>query len=583
MKIEEIIQGNEGSTLEFKENIKAADSILSTLIAFANVSGGHVIIGINDKTRHIVGIEDPHKVAESLASKIHDAIEPRILPNIEVIPYRNTHLISIEIYPSALRPHFIRSKGKEKSTYIRIGATTRLADQALLNVVERSTISKSFDEEICCEASYEEIDFTAASQLFEPYRKLQQSDLVSLGIIAKKGKELVPTIAGIILFGKNRLHFFADAWIQVGVFDGIDKEKILDSQKIISFFPQAVEEALTFLKKNIRVGLKIEDTRHQELWEIPKIALREAVINAIVHTDYSLRGAPIRIAIFDDRVEIENSALLPWGLTFADLKSGVSKLRNPIIARIFNEIGLIEQWGSGIKRMTSACIKAGIEEPNFEEIGPRIRVTFYKKKIRQPIVDDLEQIILKLLGSYGSLSTHQITSCVNISRRSVINRLVGLVEKGQVIEIAQSSNDPKKQYSLRGISDFKKEITFNEAFSIVDRAICDHANSIKCLWDHSISNILIKIELTRRNCINLVFNRALVNDYFLDRSSTQANKVLDKVKEVVISDPIFRAIILMKLADKKVQESFNNGEIVQYQVKAEDFLKKDYRKISVIL
>ena len=571
MKIEEIIQGNEGNTLEFKENVKAEDNILSTIIAFANVSGGHVIIGINDKTRHIVGVEEPHKVSEALASKIHDAIEPRILPNIEVIPYRNTHLISIEIYPSALRPHFIRSKGKEKSTYIRIGSTTRLADQALLSVVERSTISKSFDEEICHEANCEEVDFTAASQLFEPYRKLQQSDLVSLGLIAKKGKELVPTVAGVLLFGKSRLHFFADAWVQVGVFDGIDKEKILDSQKITSLFPQAVEEVLTFLKKNMRVGLKIEDARHQELWEIPKVALREAVINAIVHTDYSLRGAPIRVAIFDDRIEIENSALLPWGLTFADLKSGVSKLRNPVIARIFNEIGLIEQWGSGIKRMTNACLEAGLEEPSFEEIGPRIRVTFYRGKVGQPIIGDLDKTILGLLSFCGPLSTHQITSCVDISRRSVINRLAGLVNKGQIIEIAQSPNDPKKQYSLRGEGGKRQKM------NIIKEA----------LWDYSlnlIGSIIIRIELGQ-SCINFVFSRNVVEDYFLDEGGAPAlkNKALDKVTEVIISDPIFEEILLSALADEKVKESHRKREIAQYYINPEKFLKKDYRKIDGVL
>jgi|688.fasta_scaffold26458_7 ATP-dependent DNA helicase RecG len=571
MKIEEIIQGNEGSTLEFKENVKAEDNILSTIIAFSNVSGGHVIIGINDKTRHIVGVDDPHKVSEALASKIHDAIEPRILPNIEVIPYRNTHLISIEIYPSALRPHFIRSKGKEKSTYIRIGSTTRLADQALLSVVERSTISKSFDEEICHETNCEEIDFIAASQLFEPHRKLEQSDLVSLGIIAKKGKELVPTVAGILLFGKNRLHSFADAWVQVGVFAGIDKDKILDSQKITSFFPRAVEDVLTFLKKNMRVGLKIEDTRHQELWEIPKVALREAVINAIVHTDYSLRGAPIRVAIFDDRIEIENSALLPWGLTFADLKSGVSKLRNPVIARIFNEIGLIEQWGSGIKRMTNACLEAGLVEPSFEEIGPRIRVTFYRGKVGRLINDDLDMTILGLISYCGPLSTHQITSCVDISRRSVINRLAGLVNKGQIIEIAQSPNDPKKQYCLRGEGGKRQKM------NIIKEA----------LWDDSlnlIGNINIRIELGR-SCINFVFSRNIVENYFLDEGGAPAlkNKALDKVREVIISDPIFEQILLNALADEKVKESHRKREIAQYHITAEKFLKKDYRKIEGVL
>ena len=565
MNIEELIQKGEGSTLEFKENVKAEDNILSTIIAFSNVSGGHIIIGINDKTRHVAGVEEPHKVSEALASKIHDAIEPRILPNIEVIPYRNTHLISIEIYPSSLRPHFIRSKGKEKSTYIRIGSTTRLADQALLSVVARSTIAKSFDEEICHETSCEEIDFTAASQLFDPHRKLQPSDLVSLGIIAKKGKELVPTVAGILLFGKNRLLLFSDAWVQVGVFDGIDKEKILDSQKITSFFPRAVEEVLTFLKKNMRVGLKIEDTRHQELWEIPKVALREAVINAIVHTDYSLRGVPIRVAIFDDRIEIENSALLPWGLTFADLKSGVSKLRNPVIARVFNEIGLIEQWGSGIKRMTNACLEAGLEEPSFEEIGPRIRVTFYRGKIGQPIISDLDKTILGLLNFCGALSTHQITNCLDISRRTVINRLAGLVNKGQVIEIAQSPNDPKKQYFLRG------EWGKRQKMDVIK----------DIFWDYSINligSIIIRIELGR-SCINFVLSRNVVADYFYDSRNTDFQlKAPEKVKEAIISDPIFEEILLNALADEKVKESHRKKEIARYDVNPRDFKEKDYSK-----
>ena len=425
-------------------------------------------------------------------------------------------------------------------------------------------ISKSFDEELCYEASCEDIDFTAASQLFEPHRKLQQSDLLSLGIVAKNGKELVPTVAGILLFGKNRLHHFPYAWIKVGVFDGIETDKILDTQKITSLFPQAIDEALNFIKRNIRVGLKIEDARHQELWEIPKIALREAVINAIVHTDYSLRGNSMTIAIFDDRIEIENSALLPWGLTFEDLKAGVSKLRNPIIARVFNELGLIEQWGSGIKRMTNACLEAGLEAPYFKETGPRIRVTFYKKKVSQPIMDDLDQFIIGLLTFCGPLSTHQITSCVNISRRSVINRLSGMVDKGQIIELSQGPNDPKKKYSLRATTGKLKKI-----------------NLIKeTIWHDSmgdLGNLLVRLEIGK-NCIDFVFGRNIIDDYFLDGGgSALREQAKIVVKDIISSDPIFAELLLKALADEKVQEAFENRQIAKYQILPQDFLKRDYR------
>jgi len=448
MDIEEIIRHHEGKTLEFKENSSAKAKILSTAIAFANTSGGDIILGVQDKTRYVIGIEDPHKVAEALANLFHDAIEPRIVPNIEVIPYRNKHLVLIKIYPSSLRPHFERAKGKLKSTYIRIGSTTRQADQDLLNVIERSVTPKAFDEELCYEASCEEIDITTASQFFEPHKKLSQNHLLSLGIFAKDRERLIPTVGGMLLFSSNKLKYFPDAWIQFGVFEGIEKNKIVQTQKITSLLPQAVDETITCIKKNMRIGLSIKDVRHEEIWEIPKIALREAIVNALVHTDYSLRGAPIRIAVFEDRIEIENTALLPWGLTLEDLKSGVSKLRNPVIARVFHELGLIEQWGSGIKRMTHACEEAGLTAPMFEEIGPRIRVTFYKKRVKLTNIDPVDKQILELMKKQGLLSTQEITSAVGLSRRSIITRLARLVDKGLIVEVSQSSTDPKKKYVL---------------------------------------------------------------------------------------------------------------------------------------
>jgi ATP-dependent DNA helicase RecG len=563
MDINELLQKGEGSTLEFKENMKS-EGIIPTLIAFANTSGGRLVIGVNDKTHHISGIENPHKGIEALASQIHDSIEPRIMPNIEVVPFRNTHLIIVEIYPSALRPHYKKSDGKEGSTYIRIGSSTRRADKDLLKVVERSTSPKSFDEELFYEINCEEIDFTLASQLFSPQRKLQQSDFVSLGVLEKKGKELIPTVGGVILFGKDRLHYFPDACIHAAVFK---ETEFLDKQKITSIFPQAIDEVLAFIRRNMRVGLKIEDVRNQEVWEVPKVALREAIINAIVHTDYSLRGAPIKVSMFEDRVEIENSALLPWGLTFEDLKAGVSKLRNPVIARVFNELGLIEQWGSGIRRMTKACVESGLEEPEFREIGPRIRVTFYKEKISQAVLNDTDNFIMDLLGFCGPLSSHQITSCVNLTKRSVINRLSKLVDKGQIRELAQSLNDPKKKYDL---------LKSVDKMTLIENAFWDRQN-VRTIED-ILGRLYVRIQLGQ-DYINFIFDRNTIDDFFLDHGDRPELKdqAIEKVKSVIVSDPIFAEVLLKALADEKVQESFQKREFANYLVKAEDFLERDYR------
>jgi predicted HTH transcriptional regulator len=449
MKIEDLIKLPEGKTLEFKENASARAKILSTVIAFANTSGGQIVIGVKDKTRQLVGVQDSQRLAESLANMIHDSVEPKLLPNIEVISFRNKQLVSIEIYPSVLRPHYERSKGKFKSSYIRIGSTTRLADADLLKTIERSTIVKSFDEELCYAANYEEIDIKEVTQLFAQKRELTTKDLITLSVFVKDRENLIPTVGGVLLFSKNRLKYFPDAWMQLGVFAGKNKEEILSSQEITTLLPESVDEAINFIKKNIRVGLKIEDVRHTEVWEIPKIALREALVNAIVHSDYALRGAPIRVAIFTDRIEIENSGLLLWGLTIEDLKTGISKLRNPVIARVFKELGLIEQWGSGIQRMIKACEEAGLYPPLFEEIGARIRVTFFKESMKKPETNDLEEKIIHYLKEKDSLSTQEITSFLGLSKRTVINRLSHLVNKGIIVEISTSPTDPGKRYMLR--------------------------------------------------------------------------------------------------------------------------------------
>ncbi len=132
------------------------------------------------------------------------------------------------------------------------------------------------------------------------------------------------------------------------------------------------------------------------------VALREAVINAVVHTDYAQRGAPLRIAIFDDRLEVENRGLLPFGLTVEDLPHGVSKLRNRLIGCVLHALGLIEQWGSGIQRMSAACLDAGPAAPVFEELATRFRVTLATARVGRPVLDETDQAILaRLAGGKG--------------------------------------------------------------------------------------------------------------------------------------------------------------------------------------
>ncbi|HFN0434704.1 ATP-binding protein [Legionella pneumophila serogroup 2] len=180
-----------------------------------------------------------------------------------------------------------------------------------------------------------------------------------------------------MLFGKERNTYFPDAWVQCGRFIGKDKSRIFDHVDIYDYLPDAVESIMMFLKKHALRGADFSAVQRKDIWSIPLVMLREAVINALVHTDYSQRGAPIRISFFDDRIEIENPGILLPGLTIEDMRQGISKIRNHVIARVFPELNLIEQWGSGISRIYSEAIEQKLQEPEIIEIGMRIRFIIY--------------------------------------------------------------------------------------------------------------------------------------------------------------------------------------------------------------
>jgi ATP-dependent DNA helicase RecG len=199
--------------------------------------------------------------------------------------------------------------------------------------------------------------------------------LQSLRILVKDQGWRVPSNGGILLYGIDRRQYFDDAWIQCGRFIGNDKADIFDHIDINVPLPKAVDEIMLFLKKHAMRGSDFSEIRRKDRWSIPVNILREVVINALVHADYSHRGTPIRIAFFDNRIEVESPGLLLPGLTVEDMKLGVSQIRNPVIARVFRELDLVEQWGSGIPGIFREVKANNLPEPLIEEMAGRVRFT----------------------------------------------------------------------------------------------------------------------------------------------------------------------------------------------------------------
>ena len=473
MDITHLLKNTECKTLEFKQDLSSPMGILRTMVAFANTAGGTLLIGVEDQSKHIQGVQDPLALEEKIANLTSDHITPQLLPEIEVIPWRNVYLLAIQIFPSSVRPHYLKQQGIEKGTYIRVGSTNRSVDKIMLSELQRIKIEDSFDKQSMPELGVEAIDLPMASKIFAPIRKLDKAALESLDLVTTYQRKKVPTVGGIILFGKDRLTLFPDAWIQVGRFTGVTKTSITDTQEITAYPVLAIDEVMMFVKKHAMHGIEIPGSgysggsvsgtglsdghgwgdgslsKHRETWSLPLTAIREAVINAVVHADYAQQGAPIRLAIFDDRIEIENPGLLLFGLTIDEIKSGISKLRNRVIGQVFYRLGLIERWGSGIKRIIDTCHDAGFSEPLFEEIGTHFRVTIFTRVVTKFSLNETDQAIIKILKNANGLSTQEIAIAINKSKRITRTRLITLIEKGLVVEIGQGINDPKRRYFLR--------------------------------------------------------------------------------------------------------------------------------------
>jgi ATP-dependent DNA helicase RecG len=446
MKFEDAVRRPDGKRLEFKRDLSSPGPVMKSLVAFANSAGGTLVIGVEDD-RTVLGLTDPHAVEARLVNLISDRISPRLVPEIDVVTWRSTNVIMVEVHLSPSRPHRIIA---DDAVYVRVGSSNRRADDQLVDEMRRSTRFESFDETPYPSEPIEAIDFDAFVAEFAPIRRVRRADLAVLGLSQKVQGRQVPTVGGLALFG-NESARLADATIRCARFAGIERSEIIDSVDLGgSSLPAMVRSAMDFVEAQFSRRLIISGLPNRLVRPIPLVAVREAIVNAVVHADYSQRGGPIRVALFDDRLEVENPGLLPFGLAVEDLASGISRVRNHVIARTFKELGYIEQWGSGIRRMADELSRAGLPAPILEEIGGRFRVILSTSSGTPPNLSADHELLLEALRLAGQtgLATSELTMRLGRSARTTRTRLAHLVELGLVVEVGSGPNDPQRRYVL---------------------------------------------------------------------------------------------------------------------------------------
>jgi ATP-dependent DNA helicase RecG len=461
-----LLEQPEGNTIEFKQDLSSSKSMMKALVAFANTAGGRLIIGVSDD-RQILGVEDPLSQEERLCSMIADSIVPRLVPNIEMITIEDKTLLIAEVFLSSSRPHFLRSEGAETGVYVRLGSTNRQADQELIAELRRTVEGVAFDEMPMPELSIDDLDTKAIAQSVREKYPVDKTELQTLKLLVSHQGRLVPSKGAIILFGRERNLSFSDVWVQCGRFTGTDKSDIFDHIEIYDHLPLAVDSIMLFLKKHAMRGADFSEIRRKDVWSIPLGILREVVINALVHADYSQRGAPIRIAFFDDRIEIENPGILMPGMTIKDMKQGISRIRNPVIARFFREMNLIEQWGTGVPRMFKQAQELGLPEPQIMEIGMRMRfVVFLAQQISiqgNKVTEQVTEQVKKLLESLKiePLGTREAMQYLQLNHRpTFLYDYLKPALQANLIEMTQP-NSPKSPTQKYRITSKGRQLTDN--------------------------------------------------------------------------------------------------------------------------
>jgi predicted HTH transcriptional regulator len=383
MHIKQIITRPEGRRLEFKEALPGHVDLANTIIAFANDAGGELYIGIRNNPREITGLpeDDLMAIEEQVSNMIFDCCYPAILPDITFLTADDRHIIRVTVYRGSAPPYYRKDKGKQKGTYIRVGSTNRLADGEIITELERRKRNISFDSELVMDKTVNELNIENFKQ---EYKNRTGEDL---DIQTLRKLDLVKTMNGIeypvnalVLFSDDELRrsLFPFTKTECARFKGTTSEDFIDQRSILSNIATHAEEAYNFVLRHINKGAVVEGVYTVSRWEYPVKAIREAIRNAIVHRDYSLTGEDVKVAVYDDMVEITSPGLLPPSIDYAAMESRQSDARNKLIAPVFKRMGIIDQWGNGLKLIADELKGYPQIEFRWQETGLSFQVRFVR-------------------------------------------------------------------------------------------------------------------------------------------------------------------------------------------------------------
>ena len=467
------IFSGESKNIEYKVTLPdKSEKYMKTIVAFANTQGGKLIVGVDDKTHEIVGVENEilFQLMDGIANAISDSCMPQIIPDIEPQTIDGKTVIIVSVEAGKNRPYYLKSKGKENGTYIRVAGTSRQAFPEKIRELEMEGARISWDELTCVGYPVSENVTEKLCREIKSFREkagmtehsVKKEQLINWKILKQNEGKLLATNAYALLTSD----YFPFSKTQCAVFKGTDRAVFLDKREFIGPIYTQIESAVDFVLRNIRLGATIDGLVRKEKYELPPEAIREMIINAHCHRNL-LDESCIQVAIYDNRLEVTSPGGLYNGLTYEEVMNGHSKIRNKAIANIFSQMGLVEAWGSGVKRILNAAKEYGLPEPKFQEFDNMFRVELFRnslpmtsenkhigetsEKHRRNIgetsekhgiveLNSTQQEIVKLLLENNQLSAAKLAEKIGVASRNIESNIKKLKEFGILVRHGSPKN-----------------------------------------------------------------------------------------------------------------------------------------------
>lgn len=437
----------ESSTVEFKESLPQNNQIVKTVIGFCNQKGGKIIIGVDDDgTIKGLSSKEIEFALQHLDQKIFEATSPTIIPRIYTQAINDKTVLVVEVSPGMNKPYFLKKEGVEQGTYIRLGRSTMRASPDTIKELQWSAQGKSYDSMPVYTATLEDLDSEKIRKFLDTRKGAKDTPvtfndaLKAYNLAIEEHSSIYPTVAGILLFGKDPERFFSEAFIICTVFKGIEGRDVIATRDCWGTLFDQLKRAEGFILSQLNRSYAFDGLQRKELYEIPEIAIREALVNAIVHRNYHING-PTKIAIYDNRLEIFSPGGFPGELHEHNLLMGLTYIRNRVIAKVFRESGYSEKLGTGFRIIFSSYKEYNLRPPSIIEGENFVKCILPRQKLESiPIqTDTVAGLILNLFETAQSLSSSEITNLLDLPRATIGRKLTMLVKNG-TLEKTRSGN-----------------------------------------------------------------------------------------------------------------------------------------------